>query len=59
LRQTALGALLLGVALTGCAATEKCGIQPCPSDAEITARVQSALNRRADFGPPARSVFRR
>jgi osmotically-inducible protein OsmY len=50
--QTALSALLLSLALTGCAATEKCGIQPCPSDAEITARVQSALDGRADLGAP-------
>jgi hypothetical protein len=39
-------------ALTGCATYEKCGLEGCPGDAAITAKVQAALNRHADLGPP-------
>jgi osmotically-inducible protein OsmY len=52
LKTAHVGALLLSVALTGCATTEKCGIHGCPGDAEITAKVQAALDQRADLGPP-------
>jgi osmotically-inducible protein OsmY len=52
LRTAYVGALLLGCALTGCAISGKCGIEGCPGDAEITAKVQAALDQRSDFGPP-------
>ena len=45
-------ALLLGFALTGCVAARKYGTDGCSSDAEITAKVQAALDQRSDFGPP-------
>jgi osmotically-inducible protein OsmY len=47
-----MGALFLSVMLTGCATSGKCRIAGCPSDAEITAKVQAALDQRADLGPP-------
>jgi osmotically-inducible protein OsmY len=46
------GALLLSFALTACATNGKCGPEGCPSDAEITAKVQAALDQRSDLGPP-------
>ena len=39
-------------ALAGCATFEKCGLEGCPGDAKITAKVQAALNQHADLGPP-------
>jgi osmotically-inducible protein OsmY len=39
-------------ALAGCATFEKCGLEGCPGDAKITARVQAALDKHADLGPP-------
>ena len=39
-------------ALTGCATYEKCGLEGCPGDAKITAKVQAALNKHSDLGPP-------
>jgi len=47
-----MGAPLLSIVLTGCATNGKCGIEGCPGDAAITAKVQAALDQRADFGPP-------
>jgi osmotically-inducible protein OsmY len=29
-----------------------CGLEGCPRDAEITARVQAALDKHAELGPP-------
>jgi osmotically-inducible protein OsmY len=52
LKAAYVGALLLGFALTGCATNAKCGAKDCPSDAEITAKVQAALDQRSDLGPP-------
>jgi osmotically-inducible protein OsmY len=39
-------------ALGGCATYEKCGLEGCPSDAKITAKVQAAFNHHPDLGPP-------
>jgi osmotically-inducible protein OsmY len=43
---------LILMGLTGCATYEKCGLEGCPGDAKITAKVQAALNQHADLGPP-------
>ncbi|MGO9994914.1 MAG: BON domain-containing protein [Steroidobacteraceae bacterium] len=45
-------AVVLTYALTGCATYEKCGLEGCPGDAKITTKVQAALNRYPDLGPP-------
>jgi osmotically-inducible protein OsmY len=39
-------------ALGGCATYGKCGLEGCPSDAKITAKVQAAFNHHPDLGPP-------
>jgi osmotically-inducible protein OsmY len=52
LKTASAGAVLVSVALIGCATTGKCGTQGCPSDAEITRKVQAQLDQRADFGAP-------
>jgi osmotically-inducible protein OsmY len=44
--------VVLVYALAGCATYEKCGLKGCPGDAGITAKVQAALNRHTDLGPP-------
>jgi osmotically-inducible protein OsmY len=44
--------VVLIYALAGCATYEKCGLEGCPGDAGITAKVQAALNQHADLGPP-------
>jgi osmotically-inducible protein OsmY len=44
--------VVLAYALAGCATFEKCGLEGCPGDAGITAKVQAALNRHADLGAP-------
>jgi osmotically-inducible protein OsmY len=41
--------LLLSSALSGCAAERKCGWGGCPGDAQITANVQTRLNRHPDL----------
>jgi hyperosmotically inducible periplasmic protein len=42
-------ALALPGLLTGCAAESKCGLAGCPGDAQITANVQTQLNRHPDL----------
>jgi osmotically-inducible protein OsmY len=44
--------VVLIYALAGCATYERCGLEGCPGDAKITAKVQAALNQHADLGPP-------
>jgi osmotically-inducible protein OsmY len=44
--------VVLIYSLVGCAAYERCGLEGCPGDAKITAKVQAALNQHADLGPP-------
>jgi osmotically-inducible protein OsmY len=41
--------LLLPGVLAGCAAQRKCGWGGCPGDKQITANVQTQLNRHADL----------
>jgi osmotically-inducible protein OsmY len=42
-------ALALPGLLAGCAAESKCGLAGCPGDAQITANVQTQLNRHPDL----------
>jgi osmotically-inducible protein OsmY len=42
-------AFALSGLLVGCAAERKCGPGGCPSDAQITANVQTQLNRHPDL----------
>jgi osmotically-inducible protein OsmY len=51
--------LLLAGALPGCAVYhtyEKCGFHGCPGDAQITAKIQSQINRRGDLESTAITV---
>jgi osmotically-inducible protein OsmY len=43
--------MLLG-ALGGCATYEKCGLEGCASDRQISAHVQDLLNAHPELGPP-------
>jgi osmotically-inducible protein OsmY len=43
------GVLLLTGLLPGCAAERKCGWAGCPGDAQITANLQTQLNRHPDL----------
>jgi len=43
--------VLMG-ALGGCATYEKCGLEGCPGDAKITAKVQAAFDHHPELGPP-------
>ena len=49
--RTAVTALLLTAALSGCATYRKCGFAGCPGDAEITAAVNKEIENHPDFGP--------
>jgi osmotically-inducible protein OsmY len=42
-------ALALPGLLAGCAAERKCGLAGCPGDSQITANVQTQLNRHPDL----------
>jgi hypothetical protein len=42
-------ALVLPGLLAGCAVERKCGLDGCPGDAQITANVQTQLNRHPDL----------
>jgi osmotically-inducible protein OsmY len=39
-------------ALPGCATYDKCGFNGCPSDAKITANVQTRFDRHSELGSP-------
>jgi osmotically-inducible protein OsmY len=43
-------AFTLAGALPGCATSDKCGIDGCPGDAEITANVQAQLAKHPEIG---------
>ena len=45
-------ALSIPAVLQGCATYGKCGIQGCPGDAEITARVEGLFKEHPDLEPP-------
>lgn len=44
-----ISVLLLSSALSGCATERNCGWAGCPGDAQITANVQTRLNRHPDL----------
>lgn len=49
--------VMLSAALGGCAAynaRQKCGSAGCPGDADITAKVQAALNQHRELAAPNR-----
>jgi osmotically-inducible protein OsmY len=43
--------MLIG-ALGGCATIEKCGLDGCASDRQISAQVEAILNAHPELGPP-------
>ena len=43
-------ALLLSGFLPGCAVERKCGLEGCPGDANITAKVQASIDQRPEIG---------
>jgi osmotically-inducible protein OsmY len=43
--------MLIG-ALGGCATYEKCGLEGCAGDRQLSAQVQSLLNAHPELGPP-------
>jgi osmotically-inducible protein OsmY len=43
--------MLIG-ALTGCATYEKCGLEGCAGDRQISAQVKALLNAHPELGPP-------
>jgi osmotically-inducible protein OsmY len=43
--------MLIG-ALAGCATYEKCGLEGCANDRQISAQVEALLNAHPEFGPP-------
>jgi osmotically-inducible protein OsmY len=43
--------MLMG-ALAGCATYEKCGLEGCASDRQISAQVKALLNAHPELGPP-------
>jgi osmotically-inducible protein OsmY len=45
-------ALILTCAAAGCATYEKCGLDGCPGDANVTANVQARLKQHPDLGEP-------
>lgn len=45
-------AIILTGALSGCAASTKCGFGGCPGDAEITANVRALFSRHPVLEPP-------
>ena len=47
-----IGGLILIIALSGCAALEKCGFAGCPDDAKITTDVNEQFRQHADLSPP-------
>jgi osmotically-inducible protein OsmY len=50
--QAILSAPLLCAALYGCAATQTCKVESCADDSQITAKIQSMFDQRAEFRPP-------
>jgi osmotically-inducible protein OsmY len=45
-------AVLLAVALSGCATYRKCGFEGCPGDAKITAEVKALFQQHPVLEPP-------
>lgn len=44
--------MLMGAALGGCATYEKCGLEGCASDRNISTQVEALLNAHPELGPP-------
>jgi osmotically-inducible protein OsmY len=44
--------IMLAGALGGCATIEKCGLEGCASDRELSAQVKALLNAHPELGPP-------
>jgi osmotically-inducible protein OsmY len=42
--------LLLSGILPGCAVERKCGLEGCPGDANITAKVEASIDQRPEIG---------
>jgi osmotically-inducible protein OsmY len=47
----ASGFILAG-ALAGCATYDKCGLEGCPGDAQLTDNVQTLFDQHPELGPP-------
>jgi osmotically-inducible protein OsmY len=45
-------AVSVALAVSGCAAYEKCGFKGCPGDAKIAAAVSAAFTHHAELQPP-------
>ena len=43
---------ILTFSAAGCATYEKCGLQGCPGDANVTANVQALFDQHPELGPP-------
>ena len=48
-RLMTLGLVVAGL-LSGCATFAKCGVEGCPGDAQITAKVSALLNEHPELG---------
>jgi osmotically-inducible protein OsmY len=44
--------IVLMSALGGCATYERCGLEGCASDRDVSARVEALLNKHPELGPP-------
>ncbi len=44
--------VLILIGLSGCAAYEKCGMEGCPGDRQITADVRAAFAQHPELGEP-------
>jgi osmotically-inducible protein OsmY len=47
-----VGVLALFLVLSGCASAGRCGLEGCPGDREITARVRALLDQHDELGAP-------
>ena|ERR1700679_1097693 len=53
-RPMALGTIgLFLIGLSGCATYEKCGLEGCAGDRDITAKVRAAFEQHPELGPPS------
>lgn len=43
---------ILTCTAAGCATYEKCGLEGCPGDANVTANVQALFDQHPELGPP-------
>jgi osmotically-inducible protein OsmY len=44
-------AVILAGTLAGCATYQKCGLEGCAGDAEVTSNVQTMFNQHPELGP--------